>query len=45
VVDDEEFLRFLVREWLEQAGYTVERRPTPGRLGKLDGRLGRSTSS
>jgi len=24
VVDDEEFLRFLVREWLEQAGYDVE---------------------
>lgn len=24
VVDDEEFLRFIVREWLEQAGYTVD---------------------
>ncbi len=39
VVDDEEFLRFLVREWLEQAGYTVEE-AADGReaLGKLDGR-------
>jgi response regulator RpfG family c-di-GMP phosphodiesterase len=39
VVDDEEFLRFLVREWLEQAGYTVEE-AADGReaLAKLDGR-------
>lgn len=39
VVDDEEFLRFLVREWLEQAGYTVEE-AADGReaLEKLDGR-------
>lgn len=39
VVDDEEFLRFLVREWLEQAGYTVEE-ASDGReaLDKLDGR-------
>lgn len=39
VVDDEEFLRFIVREWLEQAGYTVDE-AADGReaLEKLDGR-------
>jgi response regulator RpfG family c-di-GMP phosphodiesterase len=39
VVDDEEFLRFIVREWLEQAGYTVDE-AADGReaLGKLDSR-------
>ncbi|MEW6721462.1 MAG: HD domain-containing phosphohydrolase [Thermodesulfobacteriota bacterium] len=38
VVDDEEFLRFLVREWLEQAGYAVEEAAN-GReaLDKIDG--------
>ena len=39
VVDDEEFLRFIVREWLEQAGYTVEEAADGMEaLGKLDGR-------
>jgi len=38
VVDDEEFLRYIVREWLEQAGYVVDE-ACDGKdaLGRLDG--------